>query len=99
MSGSRELPDELCWMPAGWVYDDVLDRLAQELETELPAISHMLLQAKPETNGGYLDLIHISVDELLALERAAERAYERLEMDGPSCFSVPSFYAGLASQF
>jgi hypothetical protein len=28
MAGTLEVTEELCWMPAGWVFDTVLERMA-----------------------------------------------------------------------
>ncbi len=99
MSGTLELSDELCWMPAGWVYDNVLECLAEELRTEQPSVSRALLQARTYENGGYLDLRSARTDEILALQHAAEKGYARLESEGASSFSLPEFYDGFVSQF
>jgi hypothetical protein len=99
VSGTLELSNELCWMPAGWVYDNVLDRLAAELEAEHPAIARTLLQARSAENGGYLDLRSARADELLALRQAAEKVHARLESEGASSFAAPEFYDGFVSQF
>ena len=98
MSGTLELSDKLCWMPAGWVYDEALERLAAELEAGQPSTSRILRQARTEENGGYLDLRSARTDELVALHRAAEDVYVRLKSEGVARFSAPEFYVGFVSQ-
>jgi hypothetical protein len=34
MAGTLEITDEYCWMPAGWLFDNVLDRIAAEIESQ-----------------------------------------------------------------
>ena len=58
MAGTLEVTDELCWMPAGWVFDTVLERIASELHTQAPELADQLLAACTEAGGGYLDLRH-----------------------------------------
>lgn len=98
MSGTLELSDELCWMPAGWVYDNVLERLAAELQTEKRSLSRTLLQAKTEENGGYLDLRGSRKDELIALGDAIEKVCAGIESEGPGAFFEPAYYEGFISQ-
>ena len=56
MAGTLEVTEELCWMPAGWVFDTVLERMAAVLHTQEPALAARLRTARTEANGGYLDL-------------------------------------------
>ena len=56
MAGTLEVTDELCWMPAGWVFDAVLEHIAAELHTQDPELAAQLLDARTAANGGYLDL-------------------------------------------
>ena len=39
MAGTLEVTEELCWMPAGWVFDTVLERMAAELHSQKPALA------------------------------------------------------------
>ena len=43
MAGTLEVTEELCWMPAGWVFDTVLEYLAAELYSQEPALAARLL--------------------------------------------------------
>jgi len=39
MAGTLEISDDLCWMPAGWVYDNVLERIAFTLKDKDAALA------------------------------------------------------------
>jgi ribosomal protein S12 methylthiotransferase accessory factor YcaO len=53
-AGTLEVIEELCWMPAGWVFDTVLERMAVVLHPQEPALAERLLAARTEANSGYL---------------------------------------------
>ena len=46
MAGTLEVTEELCWMPAGWVFDTVLERMAAEIHPQEPALAARLLAAR-----------------------------------------------------
>src|SRR2546428_604460 len=79
MAGTLEVTDELCWMPAGWVFDTVLERMAAELHSQAPGLAARLLAARTEANGGYLDLRDTDPDTLVLLVHAADSAYGRIK--------------------
>lgn len=99
MAGTLEISDELCWMPAGWVFDTVLERLACELCTEAPELADQLLAARTEANAGYLDLRDCDPRALGLLLKAADLAYSRLKQEGEEGPITPAFYEGLLHQF
>ena len=77
MAGTLEVTDDLCWMPAGWVFDTVLERLASELHSPAPELAAQLLAARTEANGGYLDLRASDLGTLDLLLTAADTAFGR----------------------
>ena len=82
MAGTLEVTEELCWMPAGWVFDTVLERMAAVLHPQEPALAARLLAARTEANGGYLDLRDIDLETLVLLLHAADSAYGRIKREG-----------------
>ena len=46
MARTLEVTEELCWMPAGWVFDTVLERMAAEIDPQEPALAARLLAAR-----------------------------------------------------
>jgi len=99
MAGALEVTEELCWMPAGWVFDTVLERMAAVLHTQEPALAARLRAARTEANGGYLDLRDMDLETWALLLHAAESAYSRLTQEGTQGYAAPAFYEGLLTQF
>ena len=98
MAGTLEVTEELCWMPAGWVFDTVLERMAAVLHPQEPALAARLLAARTEANGGYLDLRDSELETLVLLVHAADSAYGRLTGEGARGGAVPGFSEGLRTQ-
>jgi hypothetical protein len=99
MAGTLEVTEELCWMPAGWVFDTVLEHMAAVLHSQEPALAERLLAARTEANGGYLDLRDMDQETLVLLFNAADKAYGRIKGKGAQGFATPEFYEGLLTQF
>ena len=98
MAGTLEVTEELCWMPAGWVFDTVLERMAAVLHSQEPVLAERLLTARTEANGGYLDLRDLERETLALLLNAADSAYSHLKREGAQAFAAPAFYEGLLMQ-
>ena len=98
MAGTLEVTEELCWMPAGWVFDTVLERMAAVLHSQAPALAARLLAARTEANGGYLDLRDIDLETLVLLLNAADSAYGRIAGEGAQECAAPAFSEGLLAQ-
>ena len=98
MAGTLEVTEALCWMPAGWVFDTVLEHMAAELHSQDPALAARLLAARTEANGGYLDLRDTDPDTLVLLLHAADSAYGRLKGEGAQGRATPAFAEGLLTQ-
>ena len=98
MAGTLEVTEELCWMPAGWVFDTVLEYLAAELHSQEPALAARLLGARTEANGGYLDLREVDLKTLVLLIHAAERAYGHVNGERAQGNAAPGFSEGLLTQ-
>jgi hypothetical protein len=99
MAGTLEVTEELCWMPAGWVFDTVLEHMATVLHPQEPALAAQLRAARTEANGGYLDLRDMDLETWMLLVHAADSAYSRLTRDGAQGYATPAFYEGLLTQF
>ena len=98
MAGTLEVTEELCWMPAGWVFDTVLERMAVVLHSQEPALAARLLAARREANGGYLDLRDIDLETLVLLLNAAYSAYGSIAGEGAQVCAAPAFSVGLLAQ-
>lgn len=92
MAGTLEIGEELCWMPAGWVYDNALEAMASCIDnTELAGT---LLASRVDVNGGYLDLRGWGVESISALRDAAKKASTEFETRGADGFAMPEYYDG-----
>jgi len=98
MAGTLEVTEELCWMPAGWVFDTVLERMAAVLHPQAPALAARLLAARTEANGGYLDLRDIDLETLVLLLHAADSAYGCIKGGRTQGDAAPAFSEGLLTQ-
>jgi hypothetical protein len=98
MAGTLEVTEELCWMPAGWVFDTVLEHMAAVLHPQEPALAARLLAARTEANGGYLDLRDIDLATLVLLVHAADRAYGHLKGERTPGDAASAFSEGLLTQ-
>ena len=99
MAGTLEVTEDLCWMPAGWVFDNVLERIAEVLYPQDAALAELLLASRTDANGGYLDLRDMNLETLGLLLEAANIAYSCLTRAGVQECASPEFYAGLLTQF
>ena len=99
MAGTLEVTEKLCWMPAGWVFDTVLERMAAVLNRQEPELAQRLLTARTEANGGYLNLRDIEAATFVLLLNAADSAYKDIKEEGAQGFTAPEFYEGLLQQF
>lgn len=99
MAGTLEISDELCWMPAGWVYDNVLERMASSLKDNDVSLAGILLQSRTDENGGHCDLRMCDASQFLKLVQAADDAYAQVESEGAGSFHDPASYPGFVDQF
>jgi hypothetical protein len=99
MAGTLEVTEELCWMPAGWVFDNVLDRIAEVLHPQNAALAELLLAARTGANGGYLDLRDVNLETLGLLLETANIAYGCLARACAQEYASQEFYRGLLIQF
>ncbi len=94
MAGTLEITDDTVWMPAGWVFDGVLERIARHVKGRDPSLTDELLKGRVEGGVGYLDLRRLSEAQFRAVVDAATMSLQELVSHGPSSFVKPSFYVG-----
>jgi hypothetical protein len=95
-----KIRDDVNWMPAGWVFDSVLERIATELEKIDHNLSTTLLDAMADNHGiGYCDLSSLDSEQFCTLIKAMEYAYEKSIVEGSDCFYKPEYYPPFISVF
>jgi hypothetical protein len=85
-------------MPAGWVFDTVLERLAAVVDPHDPALAARLRAARTEADGGYLDLRDLECERWALLAQAAEHVSTHLIQDEGPGGMAPAFATGLRTQ-
>jgi len=98
MSGTLDLNDQDTWMPAGWVFDNVLAQLGDELSASSPELARILREGITESSGGYVNLDIVSAEQLRGLLAALEIVRARTLAQGRSSFHVPEFFEGYIEQ-
>jgi hypothetical protein len=98
MAGTLVVSEGLCWMPAGWVFDNVLERMSAALIGNDDALSLKLLCSTTQENGGYLDLRSCGASQISKLIQAADDTYAKAEREGPDSFYDSTFYPGFMNQ-
>src|SRR4051812_34677036 len=93
------ITEELVWMPAGWAYDNVILEIANLLKVNQPELSQMFLDARRESNGGFLDVQNLGPDQIRSILDAARAAYAQAEQKGGAAFHDPTFFPGYMKQF
>jgi hypothetical protein len=86
-------------MPAGWVFENVLELVAAKLGVDDPSLGETFLEARTHVGIGYLDLSELDEGQFRLVIEAAETAYEQVVQEGPGAFHDPSFYPAFAERF
>jgi hypothetical protein len=98
MAGTFKINEQVVWMPAGWVFDGILELIAVEIENQDVNLAALLSQARAD-GAKYGDLRKIGADQFNLLLRSTERAYAKALEAGPSHFHDPRYYAGFSEHF
>lgn len=95
MAGTLEITESLCWMPAGWVYDNALEGMADHVADDL---RERLLGSLTDVNGGYLDLQAASPNEIHSIRLALQAFINKVEEAGPAGMHNPESFDGYLKQ-
>ena len=98
MAGTLRINDNAVWMPAGWIYDGVLELIATELANQDRILAEALREARTEAKG-YHDLRTLDNARFLLVLNATERVFARTASQGAQSFNDPSFYPGFIKHF
>ena len=85
-------------MPAGWVYDNALERIAERIGERAPELQQRLLASLTDVNGGYLDLQQCDATVLRTIEAGLRWVIAQTISAGPTAMHAPSFYDGYVQQ-
>jgi hypothetical protein len=99
MAGTLVINEELCWMPAGWVFDNAIEHIARGLAGTDSALAQVLLDARTTKSVGYLDLRTMQENKFATVVDAADEAIREVETVGASVFGQSAFFPGYLDQF
>ncbi|KAA0135389.1 hypothetical protein FYZ48_18950 [Gimesia chilikensis] len=94
MAGTLVLSQDLCWMPAGWIYDAALEHLAVLLNEQDEKLSELFRNSLMEVNGGFLSLEEAPIADLKLIENALGTMIEMVKTAGPDAMFYPKFFDG-----
>lgn len=94
MSGTLIVTYELCWTPAGWIFNNILEGFASTLAHSRPDLSARLLDARQWDGIGYLDLRSDPDEDLRLMLRLLDARIGKMK-SGDSRASVDPAYLAL----
>lgn len=92
MGGTARVSRDLVWMPANWIFNNVLEAMAADLENEHHDLAEMLLHARMWEGTGLLDITSASPTALRLIERSIDSRIKALNDSGPHSFAMPEYF-------
>jgi len=97
MAGTLIINARADWLPAGWLFDSVLDGIASRVATARPDLARSLRDARTEGGSGYLDMTDWSATLVAGVLEAAVTHRRRTQSAGARAFHDPSFFPAYLS--
>ncbi|MGH7139931.1 MAG: hypothetical protein ACREHD_29685 [Pirellulales bacterium] len=98
MSGTVVISEHADWLPSGWVYDNALEAISNELRRSDAPLADRCLEARTSVSQGYLDLKSLDDESyrrfLSAADQALATVRSALPADGHG-----EFYTAYFDQF
>lgn len=91
MAGTLQVNESSAWTPAGWIFNNVLERIALRLESDDEKLATTVFESLGPMPG-HLDLCLTPADRVQLFTRAAEEVCRRAEDAGPAAFADKSFF-------
>lgn len=99
MAGTIVINDHADWLPAGWVYDNALEAVANELRRHDTALADHCLAARISVSQGFLDLNRLDADGYRRFLSAAEQALATVQSTQSGDLTRCDYYSGYLDQF
>jgi hypothetical protein len=97
MAGTLQLNERTAWTPPGWIFNNVLERIALRLEGDDEDLANEVFDSLGPAPG-HLDLCLLPADRLQLFTRAAEGVCAHAEVTGSSSFADIGFYEPFINQ-
>ena len=91
MAGTLQVNESSAWTPAGWIFNNVLERIALRIEPDDEQLATTVFDALGPLPG-HLDLSLAPSDRLQLVTKAAEEVCRRVDQAGDAAFPDPHFY-------
>jgi hypothetical protein len=98
MAGTLVINDKSDWLPAGWVFDNVLEAISAEIRTQDPSLAELLNNSRTTVSQGYLDLRQQPIEIFQRITMGAEQALAKVRLQGSESFADTEFYRGYLTQ-
>ncbi|MBL8720081.1 MAG: hypothetical protein JNL79_29110 [Myxococcales bacterium] len=98
MSGTLVINEHDTWTVAGWLFDNVLERVSSRVDASSHELACLLREGATDVNGGFVDLSPLSSVRMHDLLTALEGLRAATVAQGPSSFHAPEFFDGYVTQ-
>lgn len=95
MSATLQINTDTYWMPAGWIYDNVLESMASKL-SDTPELASLMLESLSDKST-FLDLHQMTPKLFQRLLRAAEDVLAETR-SGSCTFTRPEYFPAYESK-
>jgi hypothetical protein len=97
MAGTLQVNERSAWTPAGWIFNNVLERVALRIEPDDEDFATSVFDALGPMPG-HLDLCNTPASQIQLLARATRDVCRRAEEAGPSAFPEGIFFDSFISE-
>jgi hypothetical protein len=91
MAATLQVNERSAWTPAGWIFNNVLERVALRVESEDATLAETIFAALGP-NPGHLDLCLAPPDRVQVITHAVEEVCRKVEAAGPAVFPDQTFF-------
>jgi len=90
--------DSVSWLPAGWVYDSVLEDAATQVAPHGADLADRLRSATTSSSVAYLDIRPWADADVAAFADAVQDGLDRVVHRGRAAFADPGFFDGYVAK-
>lgn len=91
MAGTLQVNESATWTPAGWIFNNILERIALRIEADDEQLATLVFDSLGPMPG-HLDLCLEPADRVRRFTKAAEEVSRRADEAGASAFPDQHFY-------
>ena len=92
MAGTLIINANADWLPAGWIFDSVVDSIVVKVSETWPDLARSFREARTEGGSGYLDMAEWPSQQVVAVLEAVQRHRRETTSAGARAFHDPVFF-------